>query len=41
LLGAKKSGGKKAEAAWYKARIVEVEPIYEQYVAELKKEGLI
>jgi hypothetical protein len=41
LLGAKKTGGKKAEAAWYKARIAEVEPIYEQYVAELKKEGLI
>ena len=41
LLGAKKSGGKKAEAAWYKARIAEVEPIYKQYVAELKKEGLI
>lgn len=41
LLGADKTGGKKAEAAWYKARIAEVEPIYEQYVAELKKEGLI
>lgn len=41
LLGAKKSGGKKAEAGWYKAKIAEVEPIYEQYVAELKKEGLI
>jgi hypothetical protein len=41
LLGARKTGGKRAEAAWYKARIAEVEPIYEQYVAELKKEGLI
>ena len=41
LLGAKKIGGKKAEAAWYKARIAEVEPIYEQYLAELKREGLI
>jgi hypothetical protein len=41
LLGARKTGGKKAEAAWYKARIAEVEPIYEQYITELKKEGLI
>lgn len=41
LLGAIKTGGKKAQAAWYKARIAEVEPIYEQYVAELKEEGLI
>jgi hypothetical protein len=41
LLGAKKTGGKKAEVAWYKARIAEVEPIYQQYLAELKKEGLI
>lgn len=41
LLGAIKTGGKKAEPAWYKARIAEVEPIYEQYLKELKKEGLI
>ncbi len=41
LLGAKKTGGRRAEVAWYKARIVEVERIYKQYVAELKKEGLI
>jgi len=41
LLGARKTGGRKAEAAWYKARIAEVEPIYEQYISELKKEGLI
>jgi len=41
LLGAKKTGGKKAEAAWYKARISEIGPIYEQYIAELKEEGLI
>ena len=41
LLGARKTGGKKAEAAWYRARIAEVEPIYEQYITELKKEGLI
>ena len=41
LLGARKTGGKKAEAAWYKARIAEVELIYEQYITELKKEGLI
>jgi hypothetical protein len=41
LLGARKTGGKKAAAAWYKARIAEVEPIYEQYITELKKEGLI
>lgn len=41
LLGAKKTGGKKAEVAWYKARIAEVKPIYQQYMAELKKEGLI
>ena len=41
LLGAKKTGGKKAQAAWYKARIAEIEPIYEQYLAELKKEGLL
>jgi hypothetical protein len=41
LLGARKIGGKKAQAAWYKARIAEVEPIFEQYVAELKKEGLL
>lgn len=41
LLGAKKTGGNRAQAAWYKARIAEVEPIYEQYVAELTKEGLI
>lgn len=41
LLGAKKTGGKKGQAAWYKARIAEVEPIYEQYVAELRKEGLL
>ncbi len=41
LLGARKTGGRKAEAAWYKARIAEVESIYEQYVAELEKEGLI
>lgn len=41
LLGATKTGGKKAQAAWYKARIAEVEPIYEQYLKELKKEGLI
>jgi hypothetical protein len=41
LLGAKKTGGKKAEAAWYKARIAEAEPIYETYLAELRKEGLI
>lgn len=41
LLGARKTGGRKAEAAWYKARIAEVEPIYEQYITELKKEGLI
>jgi hypothetical protein len=41
LLGARKTGGKKAQAAWYKAKIAEVEPIYEQYVAELEEEGLI
>ena len=41
LLGAMKSGGKKVEAAWYKARIAEVESIYDRYVAELKNEGLI
>jgi len=41
LLGARKTGGKKAEAAWYRARIAEVDPIYEQYVTELKEEGLI
>jgi hypothetical protein len=41
LLGAKKTGGKKAEAGWYKARIAEIEPIYERYVAELEEEGLI
>lgn len=41
LLGARKTGGKKVQAAWYKARIRKVEPIYEQYVAELRKEGLI
>jgi hypothetical protein len=41
LLGGTKTGGKKAQAAWYKARIAEVEPIYEQYLKELKKEGLI
>jgi hypothetical protein len=41
LLGAKKTGGKKAQAAWYNARISQLESIYEQYVAELKKEGLL
>jgi len=41
ILGAKKTGGVKAEAAWYKAMIAKVEPIYEEYLAELKKEGLI
>jgi hypothetical protein len=41
LLGAIKTGGKKAQATWYRARIAEVEPIYERYVAELKEEGLI
>jgi hypothetical protein len=41
LLGAKKTGGVKAETAWYKAMIAKVEPIYEEYLAELKKEGLI
>jgi hypothetical protein len=41
LLGARKTGAKKAQAAWYKAKIAEVEPIYEQYVAELEEEGLI
>lgn len=41
LLGATKTGGKKAQTGWYKARIAEVEPIYEQYLKELKKEGLI
>lgn len=41
LLGAKKTGGTKAETAWYKARIAEVEPIYKQYVAEIKEEGSI
>jgi hypothetical protein len=41
LLGGRKTGGKKAEAAWYKARIAELDPIYEQYVKELKEEGLI
>jgi hypothetical protein len=41
FLGARKAGGKKAQAAWYKARIAEVEPIFEKYVAELKEEGLV
>ncbi len=41
LLGAEKTGGVKAEAAWYKAMIAKVEPIYKQYLEELKKEGLI
>jgi hypothetical protein len=41
LLGAKKTGGVKTEAAWYKAMIAKVEPIYKEYLAELKKEGLI
>jgi hypothetical protein len=41
LLGAQKTGGKKAQTAWYKARIAELDPIYEQYVRELKEEGLI
>lgn len=41
LLGARKTGGAKAQTAWYKARIAEVELIYEQYVAELNEEGLI
>lgn len=41
LLGAKKTGGVKAEPAWYRDRIAEVEPIYEQYLAELRQEGFI
>ena len=41
LLGATKTGGKKAQVTWYKERIAEVEPIYEQYIKELQKEGLI
>jgi hypothetical protein len=41
LLGARKTGGKKAQTAWYKARIAELDPIYEQYVRELKEEGLV
>ncbi len=41
LLGAKKTGGKKAQASWYRARIAELDPIYEQYIKEIKEEGLI
>jgi len=34
-------GGRKADSKWYKTAIPEAERIYEQYVDELKKEGLI
>jgi hypothetical protein len=41
LLGAEKTGGVKAQAAWYKAIIAKIEPIYEEYLAELEREGSI
>jgi hypothetical protein len=39
LLGARKTGGKKAEAAWYRARIAEVDPIYENMSENSRKRG--
>lgn len=41
LSGAKKGGGRKAQAAWYKSRIAELDPIYERYLEEVEEEGLI
>lgn len=34
-------GGRKADSKWYKAAIPEAERIYERYIEEIKKEGLI
>jgi hypothetical protein len=34
-------GGRKADSKWYKTAIPEAEKIYNQYIKEIKKEGLI
>jgi hypothetical protein len=34
-------GGRKADSKWYKTAITAAEKLYEQYLKEIKKEGLI